>query len=463
MVQGIAKTLEPVQRSALMESREVVGMWMSLVSEFTPCFTRPSQRRFAALLTGALLSECRPLVTEIVTALGLEKQWRALEAFVEYGAWPADQIERTLCEIAARTAPPGEHGRQLWAVDDLKVLKSGKKIWGACSFHEYTSRSSNRPETVWAHNWVVCGALEVASHSSFLPTAGRLYIRESQLPSGQSFRTKPQLAVEVLRQCAKAAEGPHLAIFDGGYAVSSVVEPLIKPAPGEARIDFLTRLRLDSRLYEAAQPRKKGQRGRTRIWGKRLARPQDADQWPGRWQHGEAKVYGKTRPIRYKQVHCQWHPAGAEARVHAFAFDIEGYNKPWYLVTSDLGLSAEQVVELYAARFVQEDAHRDLKQHLGLGSCQGRLKNVVLRTFQLRVGAMTLMRLVAKRLDTHSHQRWWPKPPWYPQKQRGSLRDVKRLIVGARKHFSQLDWRNPTSEKPAQTVRKGKMPQRRAA
>ena len=149
--------------------------------------------------------------------------------------------------------------------------------------------------------------------------------------------------------------------------------------------------------------------------------------------------------------------------MHAFAFEIEGYNKPWYLVTSDLGLTAEQVVELYAARFVQEDAHRDLKQHVGLGVCQGRLKNVVLRTFQLRLAAMTLMRLVAKRLDTHSDQPWWPRPPWYPQKQRGSLRDVKRLIVEARNHFSQLDWRNPTCDKRAQTVGTGETPLRRAA
>jgi hypothetical protein len=52
------------------------------------------------------------------------------------------------------------------------------------------------------------------------------------------------------------------------------------------------------------------------------------------------------RRIRYKKLHCQWHPAGADGRVHAFAFEVEGYEKPWYLVTSDLRLEPEQVVEL---------------------------------------------------------------------------------------------------------------------
>lgn len=93
-----------------MKRQQVVAMWMSMLSEFAPCFTKPGQRRFATLLTGSLLSERRPLVTEIVTTLGLEKHWRALEAFVEYGVWPVGQIEQTLCKIAA----PGArwHGRQ---------------------------------------------------------------------------------------------------------------------------------------------------------------------------------------------------------------------------------------------------------------------------------------------------------------------------------------------------------------
>ena len=79
----------------------------------------------------------------------------------------------------------------MWAVDDMKALKNGRKIWGTCSFHEYTSRCCNRPETVWAHNWVVCGALERDNRSDFLPTMGRLYMRESQLPEGETFRKKP--------------------------------------------------------------------------------------------------------------------------------------------------------------------------------------------------------------------------------------------------------------------------------
>jgi len=444
-----------------MKSEKIVGMWMNMLGEFAPCFTKPGQRRFATLLTGALLSEARPLVTEIVTALGLERQWRAAESFVEYGAWPVGQVEQMLVRMAAPRAR--WRGRQLWAVDDLKVLKSGKKIWGACSFHEYTSRSSNRPETIWGHNWVVCGALRVGQNKAFLPTSGRLYMRKGQMPEGEKFSTKPQLAVEALRGCASASAGPHLAIFDGGYAVSSVVEPLTNPEGEEPRMEFLSRLRFDARLYEPPPPRSETQKGRPRKWGQRLAAPKQAQQWPVPWLQAKACVYGRKRRIRYKQVLCQWHPAGSDARVHAYAFEIQGYRKPWYLVTSDLGLKAKQALELYAARFSQEDAHRDLKQQLGLGYSQGRLKNVVLRTFQLRLAEMTLLRVLGQRLDLAEGDAWWSKPPWYPQKQRGSLRDVKRVIVGSRTHFSQLDWHRTTFEKSIKTTRVTQTTRKRAA
>ena len=263
-----------------MKSEKVVRMWMSMLADFAPCFTRPGRGRFAALLTGTLLAERRPLVTEIVTALGLQDQWRAVEAFIEQGRWPLGQVERTVSMMAAKSGR--WHDRQIWSVDDLKVLKSGKNIWGACSFHEYTSRCFNRAETVWAHNWVVCGAVKLGRKKAFLTTSARLYIRKSQLPGGETFRTKPQLAVELLRNCARSSQGPHLAVFDGGYAMSSAVEPLTNPPNGQCRIDFVTRLRFDARVYEPPPPRSKGQRGRPRKWGRRLAAPRDADLWPGR-------------------------------------------------------------------------------------------------------------------------------------------------------------------------------------
>src|SRR5437868_3610046 len=73
------------------------------------------------------------------------------------------------------------------------------------------ARCPNRAATVRAHNWVVLGALlhDPDQPAWFLPIAGRLYFRRSQLPEcpdapgrRAAFRTKCELAVELLRQQA---------------------------------------------------------------------------------------------------------------------------------------------------------------------------------------------------------------------------------------------------------------------
>ncbi len=416
----------------------VTDSWFDILNDFTGRFTGPGYSKFISLACGSVLAERRPLVTEIITATSMENNWRAVEWFLENGKWPEGWIERQLSAKASVHCT--FKGRNIWALDDTKVYKTGKKIWGTCSYHEYTSRCSNRPETVWGHNWVLCGGLSVGEGRMFLPTCARLYMRESQMPDGETFRKKPEMAVELLRLCAAESNNPDLAVFDGGYAVSSVVRPLLHPRADEPKVNFLTRLRQDSKLHQEPPPRRPGQNGRPRKWGKRLAAPADAENWPGKWQRTSAVIYGKKRQVRYKKVYCQWAPAGDKARVNAFAFKIQGYKNPWYLVCSDLDICPEDVVEIYATRFCQEDAHRDLKQICGFGSGQGRLKNVVIRTMQLRLLEMTLLRILSIQIGELQKERWWPKPPWYRQKIRGSLRDIKRLLKEALRGFSRFDF-----------------------
>src|SRR5262249_29263131 len=107
-----------------------------------------------------------------------------------------------------------------------------------------------------AHSGAAPGALlhEPDKPGWFLPITGRLYFRKSQLPAGPEglleFRTKCELAVELFREQARIAPGhKHLGVVDGGYALASVVRPLVLPERGAPRVDVLTPLRHDARLF----------------------------------------------------------------------------------------------------------------------------------------------------------------------------------------------------------------------
>lgn len=426
--------------------------WQSLVRSFQSVFTRGGWVRFAQWLTGLVLCPEEHTITQILTALGLESRWRVVEGFAEYGAWDREAVERQLIRLVEQERPARWGGHRVMAVDDTKEHRTSAQVWGTCTFHESTARCPNRAETVRAHNWVVMGELIPGQPWTYLPEGSRLYIRKSQLPEGETFCPKTRLALAMLRQADEESAAPILAAFDGAYAMQTVIRPCLEPGPGQRRIDFVTRLRKDARLYHPLARRSKNpQGGRPRKWGRRMAAPQHHEQWDVSWQQGRAYLYGRMRTFRYKRVRCQWAVSGPEHLVDAYVFEVEGYRKPWYTVTSALNLSASQVVAAFAARFRQEDGFRDHKQRLGMEECRAWTKEPVLRTFQVQMIAQTLLRLMQFRLDTEwGAQTWWSSPPWNPRKKHPSILDLRRLFWRYRERFSKLLRRLEEMAKPPQ-------------
>ena len=439
------------------DARQLWSWWQSLLAVFGPVFTRPGWVRFVQWVTGMVMGWEEHTITQILVSLGLESRWRVVEHFAEYGAWDRPAVERRTISLIEQECPARWGGYHPVAVDDTKLHRTSGGVWGTCTFHESAARSPNRAETVRAHNWVVMGDLLPGQPWMFLPHSSRLYVRRNQLPEGEIFRTKTQWAVELLRQADGESEAPILGVFDGAYAMETVVRPCLQPPPGPRRIEIVTRLRVDARLYHplVANPQVDGRKptGRPRKWGRRMAAPRHHEKWDAPWHTGRAWVYGRMRKIRYKEVLCQWAVSGYDELVHAFVFTVEGYDEPWFLVTTARDLSAEQVVEVFAARFRQEDGFRDHKQRLGMEECRAWTKEPVLRTFQVQMVAMTLLRLMQFRLDAAwGEGSYWLKPEWNRRKQHPSILDLRRLFWRHRARFSKLLLRLEEIEKVPQVT-----------
>jgi hypothetical protein len=409
--------------------------WQALLGAFACSFTRRGFRRFAEWITAMALNVEEHTITQSALALDQPAAWKALESFAEYGGWHDGRVTYDLTRLIADAPGRIWHGYQVSAVDDTKVHRSGPHVWGTCTFHEYTARCPNRASTVRAHNRVVLGALlhEPGKPGWFLPIAGRLYFRRSQLPAGPegtlAFRTKCELAVELFREQARIRPGKHLGVVDGGYALESVVRPLVLPEGGAPRVEVLTRLRRDARLY--ARPpaeRPAGRPGPSPKWGRRLPPPRRGGYWERGWRTGRAFIYGRQREVRWKEVVCLWRVLGHEVPVKAVVAQVEGYKKRFTLVTSAVDLTGLQMVELFAARFRQEDGFRDLKQRLGWEECRAWTANPIERTSQAQWVTMSLLRLLQFRLEASGEGDWWYRPPWDKDKDRPSVLDAERLM-----------------------------------
>ena len=433
------------------EAKQLWAWWQALLSVYAPVFTRPGWVRFVQWVTGMVLCWEEHTLTQLLTAVGLEARWRVLEAFAEYGAWPHEEVERRTRRLVDQEWPARWGRYHPMALDDTKLHRTSAQVWGTCTFHDPSARSPNRAETVRAHNWVVLGDLVPGHPWTFLPQAARVYLRQSQLPPGERFQTKPALGVAMLRQADSESAAPLLAIFDGAYALESVLTPCLQPGPGQRRIEILTRLRVDARLYEPL-PMQPCRPGRPRKWGRRLAAPRRHWQWHVPWGQGQAWIYGRLRRFTYRHLRCHWAVSGPEIPVHTCVLQVAGYKNPWFVVTTALELSAAQVVEAYAARFRQEDGFRDHKQRLGMEECRAWTKAPILRTFQVQMVALTTLRVLQWRLEQHwPAERWWQQSPWTPHKSRASILDLRRLFWRHRPAFSHFLGELEELEKLAQT------------
>jgi hypothetical protein len=301
--------------------------WRDLLQPGAHAFTTPGFHRFTAWITGLALNSQEHTLTQSPLGLDPTQDWKALETFAAYGAWDQPILERAIAGLIEQAPERRWYGYRVWAGDDTKVQRSSKKVWGTCTYHEYTARCPNRAATVRAHNWVVLGALlpRPSQPAWFLPHTGRLYFRRSQLPAGETFRTKCELLVELLRNEAHHVAGRPLGVFDGAFAVRSVVRPLTQPAAGQPRVEFLTRLRGDARLpARPSAERSRHGRGPKPKWGPKLPPPRQGGRWPGAWQHGRAWLYGRWRKVRYKEVVCLWRVAGPALVVKAVVAEVEG-------------------------------------------------------------------------------------------------------------------------------------------
>ena len=166
--------------------------------------------------------------------------------------------------------------------------------------------------------------------------------------------------------------------------------------------------------------------------------PRQGGRWTSHWHEGAAFVYGRQRKVRWKEVVCVWRVSGHDVPVKAVVACVEGYKKRFTLVTSAVELTGLAMVELFAARFRQEDGFRDLKQRLGWEECRAWTRNPIERTSQAQWVTMSLLRLAQFRLEAAGEVDWWYRPPWNRKKDRPSVLDVERLLRRHRPEILQL-------------------------
>jgi DDE superfamily endonuclease len=319
---------------------------------FEPCFTAPSLLRFVTLMTGWLLCIGKHTVTGVMRAAGADRNDPSgYHRFFSRGAWSSEHVGRVVLQLALSLLPHQE--RVKLTLDDTLARHTGKHIASAGMHRDPLLSTGKKPFFHFGHNWVVLAvAVTLPWGKTFsLPCVVQLYrtVKTAQKQKLEHLK-RTVLAAQMLANLAKHEQSRRFLVFaDNAYVNRAVVRELPQG------VDLVGRGRMDAALY-APPPVHRGV-GRPRVKGKRIASPEQRAR-KGRWHKLDVFIYGKPAQVRVQLFDALWYIVGGRRKLRLVLIrGWPGHHKDDVLVSTDLTLSAKDIIEGYCLRWSLEVCH----------------------------------------------------------------------------------------------------------
>ena len=369
------------------------------------------------------------LLRALQTLFGLDIQSQRFYTFMASTTLPWKGLWQTMWGMIPA---PATEERIIVALDDSINPKSGKKIFGCGHFHDHAGKG-NQSSYPWSQCILVIGLLKkVKSRWACLPLDFRFYMMQKDIEAEAAtakrqgkvlpFESKMEQAASMIKEVHNYFQQSVLIVADSWFGNDGLWSRLDRGSKG--CFHLLSRMRTNNTLYNFAPVSpKKRKAGRPRKYGKRLG---SVDECAAKWKE-EAEtytvfLYGKKREVQAYSQTVMLKTMKCPVRV------VWCYRKTRYvaLVTTDLTLSIEQIIEYYGARWKIESGFKEIKQEIGSSKSQVRNADAVLNHLNFCMMAATLTWIYADRLQTAPDRR---------HKIRGrsgfAFSDVRRIMAEA--------------------------------
>ena len=331
--------------------------WLSLVSDLRPACTRRATFLWMAC---ALAGFCvRPEflgVTSIVRALGLTPAcYPRLLALFHSSALRLGALTAAWCRAAASSGASQVqlNGRWLLVADGHKVRKSGRHMPGTKRLHQ--TPSDAKPAFTFGHSLQVIAGLFHSNLSSVaVPLAGRIH--EGLRDGCRDARTQLDRLLELLLSLPLSA--PILLLADAYYCKGGFLRTLLSNGH-----HLITRCKTNVVAHRPLGPRTQApRRGRPRLYGAKVKLRslfRNIHKWDSIPCPYES---GSDTPLYVRAVDLVWRKAG---RLVRFVLVVHPGRGRFILLSSDLTLSAAQIVQAYSLRMKIELTFKQAVHSLG--------------------------------------------------------------------------------------------------
>jgi hypothetical protein len=400
---------------------------------FHGVFTAPSWRTFTLLACGWALATDRHTITTYLWLTGATAVKHFSRFYVFLGS-PLYQhrwhLWGAVIRFAAQYIPAGEVIRV--SFDDTTKKKAGRQIEGLARYRNGAGSARQEYRTLRGVNFVL-GIMHIPltrwpGHCLSIPVGCELYLKVAQAQACHvPYRSRSQLVRTILDFVAAQVPGRSIrSSADGGYATKDYVRQL------PPRTQIVGRFPVSAKLYEVPPPPRPQRRGAPRKKGALIGSPKLLAQTATGWTPHPHEAGAEF------QAWCGlWHPVlpGRLVRVVVVRRDAtratlrRGHRKPPPAVeaffTTDLALSAQEILSEYRARWAVEIAIRDANAFEGLGhdQCRKRQRILGVNTLRLVLAAARTLWFIAQ-VDRGLEVPLCRYRPWYRQKVAPSQLDV---------------------------------------
>jgi hypothetical protein len=356
----------------------LLSEWISFLLVAVP---PRSRRTFVELLIGCMLNP-EGWVTRAIGAICREAHWTTYYKLIERAHVSVADLSIRLLQLV-QWVFPAEMVNLI--IDDTLVPRTAKTGPGISVKHDH-ARKANRPTFLNSQCWVTLALVVQVRLGSALTVPIRSWLVEE---SGQ--RGKLWVARQLIDSVREQVKDARLLI-DAWFMRKSLILPLL-----EQRVRIIGQVRRDTALFLPPEPEPK-RRGRKRKYGRRIDAPM-LDALP--MAEMELTLYGKSQRVRLRSViaivrFLKGLPVRAVwCEMHQ---DDGTWSRPRLILATETGLTAQEVVAIYAERWGIEPLFHNLKRWWGVTNLWQQSKEALELWMQIRCTAYALMQLLALKL-----------------------------------------------------------------
>ncbi len=405
-----------------------------LLGQFAPLFLQPTYQRFLVLLVAATLTTGRRTVSNLLrTVPGLAPgDPSSYHRVFSRRRWSSLRMARLLTKFIL------DHfvadGPICLAGDDTVDEHRGAKVHGK-GCHRDPVRSTHAFTAYrWGHKWVVLTILvpfSFATRPWALPVLVALYRGAEKASAQGQTKTKRKKLKDTAKAKAKrrarsrarvTTSGPRhktpselmrqlLAVLihwfpdrqfvfagDGGYGTHALARFAHRH---QRHLSLVSLFYPDANLYDPPPVVVGKRNGRPRKKGDKRPAPEAVVAATAEPTALNVSWYGGgRRDVEAVSGTGQWFKSGKGLVpvLWVFVRDRTGTHRDSYLFTTDLALTAQQVIQMYTSRWSIETTFQELRAYLGLETTRGWKERTVLRAAPCLFGLYSVVALLYSQL-----------------------------------------------------------------